>query len=97
MSKNLNHFFFIINLNILRVVLLTQYLTKISQQNIGDKMLKVGKKKWYISKKRKVKKWCQLWVKVKTSYNLSLNLHYEINYCENIVKVVLKWLYSSLF
>ena len=71
--------------------------TTLTQQNISDKLLKVGKKKWYISKKRKVKKWCQLWVKVKTSYNLSLNVYYEINYYENIVKVILKWLYSSLF
>ena len=52
MSKNLKHFF-IIKLNILRVVLLTQYLTKISQQNIGDKMLKVGKKSDILAKKER--------------------------------------------
>ena len=74
-------------------MLLTQYTcTKISQQNIGDKLLKVGKKKVIYQQKRKVKKWCQLWVKIKTSYNLSLTL-----YCEIIVKIVLKWSYSSLF
>ena len=56
-------------------------------------MLKVGKKKkWYISTKKKVKKWYQLWVKIKTSYNLSLTIYYEI-----IVKIILKWSYSNLF
>ena len=44
MRENLKYFFFI-KLNILRAMLLTQYTcTKISQQNIGNKLLKVGKK-----------------------------------------------------
>ena len=34
----------------------TTLAQKISQQNIGDKLLNVGKKKWYIIKKKKGKK-----------------------------------------
>ena len=33
-----------------------------------------------------------MWVKIKTSYNLSLTIYYEI-----IVKIILKWSYSNLF
>ena len=56
-------------------------------------MLKVGKKKKCdILAQKMVKKWYQLWVKIKTSYNLSLTIYYEI-----IVKIILKWSYSNLF
>ena len=48
MSKNLKHFFFIIKLNILKVVLLTWHLHKNSQQNLDGKLLKVCKKNIYI-------------------------------------------------
>ena len=37
--------------------------TTLLQQNLCDKLLNVGKK------------WCLLWILIKTSYNLSLNLY----------------------
>ena len=66
--------FFLIKLNIYRVVLLARYFPKKKklQQNLDGKLLKVGKKVILVVDPHK------------TNYNLSLKV------CENIVKVVLR-------
>ena len=52
MSKNLKHFFLYYKIKYFKSSVVDTTLT---QQNIDDKLLKVGKKRWYISKKKKGK------------------------------------------
>ena len=55
-AKIWNTFFFIIKLNYkIKYFKSSVVDTTLTQQNIGDKLLKVGKKRWYISKKKKGK------------------------------------------
>ena len=52
MSKNLKHFFLYYKIKYFKSIVVDTTLT---QQNIDDKLLKVDKKRWYISKKKKGK------------------------------------------